>query len=65
MLLSGGSLGSMDGLRAVQSAGGKIFAPEPDKCILPDSFMPAIDEGLITEVYNSADVSAILTRCCE
>ena len=64
MLLSGGSVETMDGLRAVRSAGGQIFAPESDKCILPDSFMPAIDEGLIDEVYNSDDISNILTRCC-
>jgi two-component system, chemotaxis family, protein-glutamate methylesterase/glutaminase len=64
MLLSGGSVGTMDGLRAVQAAGGRIYAPEPDKCILPDSFMPALDEGLITEIYRSDDVAEILTRCC-
>jgi len=64
MLLSGGNVGSMDGLRAVKAAGGQIYAPDPEKCILPDSFMPAIDEGLITEVYNTNEVSKILSRCC-
>jgi two-component system, chemotaxis family, protein-glutamate methylesterase/glutaminase len=64
MLLSGGSVGTMEGLRAVQATGGRIYAPEPDKCILPDSFIPAIDEGLITEIYKSDDVAEILTRCC-
>lgn len=64
MLLSGGNIGNMDGLNAVKSAGGKIFVPEPDKCILPDSFMPALDEGLVTEVYSAAKLGDLLTRCC-
>jgi two-component system chemotaxis response regulator CheB len=64
MLLSGSNVGTMDGLRAVQAAGGRVFAPEPDNCILPDSFMPALYKGLITEVYNSDDVAEILARCC-
>ncbi|MEJ2154672.1 MAG: response regulator [Desulfobacteraceae bacterium] len=64
MLLSGGSVGSMDGLKAVKAAGGKIYAPEPDHCILPHSFMPAIEEGLITELYNPDKVAEILIRCC-
>jgi chemotaxis response regulator CheB len=64
VLLSGGSVGKMDGLRAVKSAGGRIIAPEPDSSILPDSFMGAIDEGLIAEVFDSADVRDVLTRFC-
>ncbi len=64
VLLSGGNVGKMDGLRAVKSAGGKIIAPEPDSSILPDSFMGAIDEGLIAEVFDSADARDVLTRFC-
>ncbi len=64
VLLSGGNVGSMDGLRAVNSAGGKIFAPNPETSILPDSFVGAIEEGLITEVFESLDIQAIFTRFC-
>jgi two-component system chemotaxis response regulator CheB len=64
VLLSGGNVGKMDGLRAVKAAGGKIIAPEPDSSILPDSFMGAIEEGLIAEVFDSADARNVLTRFC-
>jgi two-component system, chemotaxis family, protein-glutamate methylesterase/glutaminase len=64
ILLSGGDIGTMDGLRAVKSAGGKILAPQPEKSILPDSFVGAIDEELITELFDSAGVQDILARYC-
>lgn len=64
VLLSGSDIGTMDGLRAVKSAGGKILAPLPEKSILPDSFVRAIDGGLITELFDSADMQDILARYC-
>lgn len=64
MLLSGGNIGTMEGLHAIKSAGGKILASDPGQCILPDSFMPAIDAGLIAEVFNTANLREVLTQHC-
>jgi two-component system chemotaxis response regulator CheB len=64
VLLSGGNVGNLDGLRAVRSAGGIIFAPKPETSILPDSYLGAIEEGLITEMFDSGEFQDILTRFC-
>lgn len=64
ILLSGSDVGTMDGLRAVKSVGGKILAPKPEKSILPDSFMGAIDANLVTELFDSADLQNVLARYC-
>lgn len=65
VLLSGGNIGTMDGLRAVKSAGGKILAPKPKKAILPDTFMGAVGEGLVTDVFDFADIKDILAQHCK
>lgn len=64
VLLSGGDIGTMNGLRAIKSAGGKILAPQPKKSILPDSFEGAIEEALITELFDSDDMQDVLARYC-
>jgi two-component system chemotaxis response regulator CheB len=64
ILLSGGDIGTMDGLRAVKSAGGKILAPKPEKSILPESFMGTIDADLVTELFDTADLQDVLVRYC-
>lgn len=64
MLLSGSDIGKMDGLHAIKSSGGKILASDPAQCILPDSFMPAIDAGLTTEFFNNANLREILIQHC-
>lgn len=64
ILLSGADIGKMDGLHAIKGADGNILAPDPENCILPDSFKPAIDAGLITEVFNSTDMPAVISRYC-
>jgi two-component system chemotaxis response regulator CheB len=65
ILLSGGDIGTMDGLRAVKSAGGRILAPIPEKSILPDSFMGAIDTDLVSKLFDSADLQDVLIRYCK
>jgi len=65
LLLSGSNVGTMDGLRAIKSAGGRILAQDPKKCILPDSFLPADEEGLITETFDSTTMQEALGRYCK
>jgi len=65
MLLSGAEVGNMEGLRAVQSNGGKILAPMPERCILPASFEPAVEANLVSELFDPADLSAVLVRYCK
>jgi two-component system chemotaxis response regulator CheB len=64
VLLSGAELGSMQGLKAVHAAGGKIIAPELDSCILPATLEPAKSAGLITDTFNLDKVSEMLGRYC-
>ncbi len=65
MLLSGAELGTMEGLRAVHSNGGKILAPKSDRCILPVSFEPALEAGLVTEQFDPDELHAVLARHCK
>ena len=65
MLLSGAEVGTLDGLRAVHSNGGKILAPKPDRCILPASFEKALEEGLIAEQFDPAKLNTVLDRYCK
>ncbi len=64
VLLSGAELGSMQGLNAVQEAGGKIIAPELNNCILPATLEPAKSAGLITDTFSVDNVRETLRRYC-
>ena len=64
VLLSGAELGSMQGLKAVKEAGGKIVAPELDSCILPATIEPAKSSDLITDTFNLDNVREMLGRYC-
>ena len=63
-LLSGGEVNTMAGLRKVKAAGGYIVAPQPDKCIMPKTIAPVVDEGLITELFDPKDMVHVLRRYC-
>ncbi len=63
-LLSGGEVGSLAGLRKVKAAGGIIVAPQPEKCIMPKTIVPVVDEGLITELFDPKDMVHVLRRYC-
>ncbi|MBI5896178.1 MAG: response regulator [Desulfobacterales bacterium] len=63
-LLSGGEVGTMAGLHKIKAAGGYIVAPQPDKCIMPKSIAPVVDEGLITELFDPKDMVHVLRRYC-
>ena len=65
MLLSGAEVGELEGLRAVQSNGGQILAPRPDRCILPASFEPAMEANLVSELFDPADLHSVLVRYCK
>jgi len=65
MLLSGAEVGTLEGLRAVQSNGGKILAAKPDRCILPASFEAAVEANLVSELFDPADLHAVLVRFCK
>ena len=60
ILLSGAEVGSLEGLRELKSAGGKILAPKLANCILPATLEPVVDEGLISELFNPANIEEIL-----
>ncbi len=63
-LLSGCEVGTMDGLRKIKAAGGTIVAPQPDKCIMPKTIEPVVDEGLVTELFDPKDMVHVLKRYC-
>jgi two-component system chemotaxis response regulator CheB len=64
VLLSGADLGSMQGLKAIKSAGGHIVAPEFESCILPATLEPAKSAGLLTDTFNLLDAPTMLERYC-
>ena len=64
VLLSGGEVGSMEGLRRIRSAGGQIVSPQLDKCILPVTIAPVAEQGLINEQFNPKDLGHVLKRYC-
>lgn len=64
ILLSGAELGSLKGLRAVKEAGGAILSPRLSKCILPASLQPAVDEDLLTEMFDPSELDDVLARFC-
>jgi two-component system chemotaxis response regulator CheB len=63
-LLSGGPVGSLAGLRAVLAAGGCVLAPKMERAILPATMVPAVENQLITEMYDPKDVVHVLARYC-
>lgn len=63
-LLSGGELGTMAGLRKIKAAGGYIVAPQPNKCIMPKTIEPAVEAGLVTELFDPKDMVHVLKRYC-
>ena len=62
ILLSGAEIGSLEGLRELKKIGGTILAPKLASCILPATLEPAVDDGLITELFDPADIENILER---
>ena len=64
LLLSGADVGNLEGLRAIQSAGGKILAPKPDRCILPASIEPAMAADLVGELFDPVDLHKMLVSHC-
>lgn len=64
VLLSGAELDSMDGLRKVKAAGGHIVAPPLESCILPATIEPALEQDLVTDLFNPADADEIFSRYC-
>ncbi len=64
ILLSGAELGPMEGLHAIKAAGGRIFAPHLDSCILPATLAPAVDEELVTDMFDPAEIRDLLKRYC-
>ncbi len=65
MLLSGAEVGKLEGLQAIRSGGGRILAPKPEGCILPSSFQEALDADLVNELFDPAELQAILKRYCK
>ncbi len=63
-LLSGGEIGSMAGLRAIKAAGGQIVAPRLEKCILPATIAPAMENDLIAEMYHPKSLGEVVRRYC-
>ncbi len=64
MLLSGGELGTLEGLRQIKAAGGHILAPQLDKAILPATIQAAADDELITQFFDPKDMEKILKQYC-
>jgi two-component system chemotaxis response regulator CheB len=64
LLLSGAEVGDLEGLRAVQTSGGKILSPKPDRCILPASIEQALEANLVTELFDPADLQKVLVNYC-
>ncbi len=62
MLLSGGEIGSMNGLKRIRSAGGHILSPHPEQAILPATLETIMDEGLISELFDPKDMVNVLQR---
>jgi two-component system, chemotaxis family, protein-glutamate methylesterase/glutaminase len=65
LLLSGCEYGTIEGLRRVHAAGGHIVAPQLDKCILPATIEPVLNENLITEMFDPKDMVHVLRRYCK
>lgn len=64
MLLSGGEIGALEGLRKIKASGGSILAPVPEKAILPATLETAADEGLITQWFDPKEMEALLQQYC-
>jgi two-component system, chemotaxis family, protein-glutamate methylesterase/glutaminase len=64
ILLSGADLGGMQGLQDVKYAGGKIIAPKLANCILPASLEPAVDNGVVTELFDPGEMREVLRLIC-
>lgn len=62
ILLSGAELGSMETLREVRETGGVVLAPKLASCILPATLEPAVDEGLVTELFDPAGIEEVLAK---
>ncbi len=64
VLLSGCELGSMEGLRKVNSSGGKIITPELDSCILPATLSQVVKQNMISEMYSAKDMKKVIKPYC-
>ncbi|MCP4747941.1 MAG: response regulator [Desulfobacteraceae bacterium] len=64
ILLSGTELGSMEGLHKVRQNGGVLIAPKLSTCILPATLEPAVDQGIISELFNPTDIEQVLKNYC-
>jgi two-component system chemotaxis response regulator CheB len=64
LLLSGGEVGTLEGLRRIKAAGGHVIAPYPDKCIMPATVEPVLKEDVITEMFDPKDMAKVLRRYC-
>lgn len=63
-LLSGGEVGTMAGLQAIKAAGGHILAPRLEKCILPTTIAPVVENQLVTEVFDPGQLGRVVARWC-
>lgn len=64
MLLSGGEVGTLEGLRNIKASGGTILAPQLDKAILPASMEAAVKEDLITEMFDPKKMATVVQQYC-
>jgi two-component system, chemotaxis family, protein-glutamate methylesterase/glutaminase len=64
LLLSGCEYGAIEGLRRINAAEGHIIAPYLEKCILPATIEPVLNEHLITELFDPKDMVQVLRRYC-
>jgi two-component system, chemotaxis family, protein-glutamate methylesterase/glutaminase len=63
-LLSGAEVGAMTGLRGITAAGGQIVAPRLEKCIMPATLVPVVENNLVTELFDPADFRGVVGRYC-
>jgi two-component system chemotaxis response regulator CheB len=64
VLLSGCELGSMDGLRHIKAAGGRILAPQLEHCILSEPLQPVVEGAFITDQCAASEVGQWLRSYC-
>ena len=64
VLFSGCEVGNMEGLRKIRESGGQIITPQLEKCILPATIEPVIEQDLITEIFKPKDIGKVLKRYC-
>ena len=64
VLFSGCEVGTMEGLRKIREAGGQVIAPQLEKCILPATIVPVIEQDLVTEIFKPKDIGNVIKRYC-